>query len=145
MTTATDFNSPYTKATQNFNELIALNSATGELTCKVGSTAAVALANGVADLRFELGVGNATSPRGVVRYITATPATSEPILSVRITSLIRSSGQNVRDSSTIDTALQTWKDLTGASATAVTSIKNADKGQLYQVAQSTVMLRNKMP
>ncbi len=150
-TNTADLSNPYTSATEITVERIYLNS--GELTCKVthtdaaggalASAASASLVNGVADLRYELGVGSASDPRAVVSYTKAD--TTLPILTIRYTVLMRSSNSNLRDGVDADTALANWKTLTGATSSQVTALKSTDKGQLYQVSQSAVMLRNLMP
>lgn len=145
-----DYVAPYTKATENFVERIWLNTTTNELTCtrQTGSTSTAkdsVLATGIADLRFVFGLGSPASPRDVVKYVTTAPGSNEPILTVRYITLMRSTNSGVRDASTVDTALQNWIDLTGATAAEVTAMKGADNKQIYQVSQGTVMLRNLMP
>lgn len=146
-----DLGTPYTSATEIVVERIYLNA--GELICKVAHTDATgsalaaatsaSLVNGVADLRYELGVGSASDPRAVVSYTKAD--TTLPILTIRYTVLMRSSNSSLRESLDADAALTNWKNLTGATSAQVTDLKTADKGQLYQLSQSTVMLRNLMP
>lgn len=103
------------------------------------------LVSGLVDLRYEFGVGSAADPRSISQYTTG--ATTLPILAVRYTALLRSSGMNLRESIAVNDALSNWQALTGLenSDSVVTAIKADDKGQLYQVSQSTVMLRNLMP
>ncbi|UVE18496.1 PilW family protein [Pseudomonas sp. LS44] len=143
VTTAANFTTPYTKATEIFSEKLSINSA-NELTCTRGSTTA-ALISGVLDLRFEYGVGSATTPQAINSYIKTSPGTNQPVLAIRYTILLRSSSINLREAVSIDTALLNWKDLTGATAAEVTAMKALDSGQIYQVSQNTVMLRNRMP
>jgi type IV pilus assembly protein PilW len=142
VTTPSAFSAPYTKATERFVEKLAVSSA--ELTCTRGSSTA-ALVSGVIDLRIEYGVGSATAPQTVSSYIRTAPSASQPILAIRYTLLARSSGAQSRDAVNITTALANWKTLTGATDTEETIIATPDKGQLYQVSQNTVMLRNRMP
>lgn len=146
-----DLSTPYTSATELVAEKIYLED--GELRCKVShinttggelsDVPPASLVNGVADLRYELGVGSASDPRAVVSYTKAD--TTLPILTIRYTVLMRSSNSNLRDGVDADTALANWKTLTGATSSQVTALKSTDKGQLYQVSQSAVMLRNLMP
>lgn len=146
--TAADFTSPYTKSTENFVERIWFDSANNNLVCTRqaagGTSKDSIMLNGLADLRFVFGVGSAASPRTVTQYV-ASPTSSQPILTVRFITLARSTSQYVRDASTVDNALQNWKDYSGASDAEVTALKNADKSQLYQFSQNTVTLRNLMP
>lgn len=103
------------------------------------------LVSGIVDLRYEFGVGNAADPRSISQYTTG--ATTSPILAVRYTALLRSAGVNLRESVAVGDALGNWQALTGLanSDSLVAALKADDKGQLYQVSQSTVMLRNLMP
>jgi len=103
------------------------------------------LVSGLVDLRYELGVGSAADPRNISQYTTA--ATTLPILAVRYTALLRSSGIRLRESVDVSDALENWQALTGLenSDSLVAAIKADDKGQIYQVSQSNVMLRNLMP
>lgn len=142
-TTPTNFANPYTKATQIFVEKLAISGA-NELTCTNAATTA-ALVSGVVDLRIEYGVGNAVAPQTISSYIRTAPTSSQPILAIRYTLLARSSGTQSRDAVTITSALAKWKTLTGATNAQELAIATPDKGQLYQVSQNTVMLRNRMP
>lgn len=103
------------------------------------------LVSGIVDLRYELGVGSAADPRNISQYTTT--ATTLPILAVRYTALLRSSGIRLRESVDVSDALANWQALTGLenSDSLVAAIKADDKGQIYQVSQSNVMLRNLMP
>lgn len=108
------------------------------------ATAAGELVSGIADLRFEFGVGTASDDRRVSKYIAAPDG---PVLAIRYTALMRSSNINLRDAVDVDTALGNWMKITGADETdtTVVALKTADKGNLYQVSQSAVMLRNLLP
>jgi len=101
---------------------------------------------GLVDFRFELGVGSSSDARSISRYTGASTG-GDPILAVRYTALMRSSNTNQREAIDIDTALKKWRDLTGleSSNAKTVALKGDDKGQLYHVSQSTVMLRNLMP
>lgn len=102
------------------------------------------LVDGVAALKFEFGVGSTDATPKLLSY-KATPAEDDRLVSVRYSMLLRSSGERIRDSMTADAALQAWKSLTGASTIELNTLKAADSGQLYQISQGTVMLRNLMP
>jgi type IV pilus assembly protein PilW len=141
--TASEFTRPYTTATEIYSEKLSVNT-NHELICTRGLNSAV-LVSGVMDLRFEFGVGSATSPQQIKSYIKTAAAANQPILAVRYSALLRSSGSKLRESIDADSALATWKNLVGASSAEVTAVKNLDKGQIYQVSQNTVMLRNRMP
>lgn len=137
-------NTPYSKTNTVVVQKIAFDNAKSEVTCQRGSTTA-AIVNGIADLRFEYGVGNAVEPQTISNYIKTTASSSQPALAVRYTVLFRSTDKKLRESTTIDAALTNWKSLTGATAAEITAMKNADNGNIYQVTQNTVMLRNRMP
>ncbi|MES2820551.1 MAG: prepilin-type N-terminal cleavage/methylation domain-containing protein [Pseudomonadota bacterium] len=145
---------PYTPTPEIFVERLWLDTDKGELTCTSTHVArngtvlleanSGAMVSGVSDLRFELGVGSAAAPREVVEYLTGDPG-SNPILTARYSLLMRGSSEQLRDAVEIEAALANWKELTGATAAEVTVVEAADLGHLYQVAQGTVMLRNRMP
>ncbi|MGY4533753.1 type IV pilus assembly protein PilW [Pseudomonas sp. TE3786] len=141
--TASDFATPYTKATETFVERLYVNDS-NELICTRDTNDAV-LISGVMDLRFELGVGSASSPQTIKSYIKSAAATNQPVLSVRFSSLLRSTGSKLRESVTADEALANWKNLVGATTAEFNAVKTLDQGQIYQVSQNTVMLRNRMP
>ncbi|RRV32853.1 prepilin-type N-terminal cleavage/methylation domain-containing protein [Pseudomonas sp. o96-267] len=140
--------SPYTDAGEIIVERLYLDGNT--LMCQTAHitsttvTATGELVSGIADLRFEFGVGTASDDRRVSKYI-ATP--DGPVLTIRYTALMRSSNPNLREGIDADTALDNWMNVTGISAedTTVAALKTADKGNLYQISQSAVMLRNLLP
>lgn len=140
--------SPYTDAGEIIVERLYLDGNT--LMCQTSHitsttvTATGELVSGIADLRFEFGVGTASDDRRVSKYI-ATP--DGPVLTIRYTALMRSSNPNLREGIDADTALDNWMNVTGISAedTTVAALKTADKGNLYQISQSAVMLRNLLP
>lgn len=103
------------------------------------------LIGGIVDLRYELGTGSSADPRSVSQY--TVDATSDPILAVRYVALMRSSGGSLRDSISAADALKNWQAITGLedSDEKLAALKSDDKGQLYQVSQSSVTLRNLMP
>jgi len=146
--TAANFTTPYTRSTENFVERIWFDSANNNLVCTRqaagGASTDSIMMSGLADLRFVYGVGSSSSSRQVSQYVT-NPTSSQPILAIRFVTLMRSSTNYVRDASSIDDALQNWKDYSGAATAEVTALKNADKNQLYQFSQNTVTLRNLTP
>lgn len=129
---------PYTKTNTVQVERLQFNSTNQTLTCN-----AAEVVNNLTDLRFELGVGSAGNPQTITSFVKA--STTAPVLAVRYTTLFRSTAGTQRDATSADTALANWIALTGATTAQVTAMKTADKGNLYQVAQNTVMLRNLMP
>jgi len=102
------------------------------------------LVSGIVDLRYELGVGTNSDPRSISQY--TIDDTSSPILAVRYIALMRSGG-NLRDSISAADALKNWQIITGLEDDdeKLASLKSDDKGQLYQVSQSSMTLRNLMP
>lgn len=135
---------PYTKTNSLVAQRIVFDSANKEVTCTRNTTTA-AIIGGIADLRFEYGVGSAVAPQTISSFIKTAASTSQPVLAVRYTALFRSTNGKLRESTTADTALANWQALTGATTTQVAAMKSADNGNLYQVTQNTVMLRNRMP
>lgn len=140
---AASYASPYTSAKSTFVEKISLRT-DGQLVCANQGKKSEVLISGLADLRFEVGVGSAGSPQTVLQY-SKKPDSTIPILSVRFTALMRSSGRNVRDVSETGISLAAWKEMTGATDEDLAALNSADQGQLYQVSHGTVMLRNLMP
>lgn len=135
---------PYTKTNSLVTQKIAFNSGNKEVTCTRDTTTA-AIVNGIADLRFEYGVGSAVAPQTISSFIKIAASSSQPVLAVRYTTLFRSTSGKLRESTTADTALANWQSLTGATTAELTAMKAADNGNLYQVTQNTVTLRNRMP
>jgi type IV pilus assembly protein PilW len=143
--TAVAIANPYTQTPEIFTERFWLNN--NELTCTrevAGATHSGALVSGMVDLRFELGVGANSAARDISSYTTGDPGT-QPILAVRFGGLFRSSSQQLRENADADAALLNWKNLTNPSNALYAAIKAGDTGQIYQVAQGTVTLRNRTP
>lgn len=144
---------PYTDAGEVIVERLFLEGGTGNLMCEaihvIGTTTTTAgsgeLVSGIADLRFEFGVGTAVDNRRVSKYVSA--AGGDPILTTRYTALMRSSNAHMREGLDVDSALSNWRNLTGLPAddSTLAALKAADKGNLYQISQSAVMLRNLLP
>lgn len=141
--------SPYTDAGETIVERLYLDGdvlwcQTAHVTSASLLSNAGELVSGIADLRFEFGVGSASDARRVSKYI----ATADgPVLTIRYTALMRSSNPNQREGIDVDTALANWLNATGVDQQdpVVTALKAADKGNLYQISQSAVMLRNLLP
>ena len=113
----------------------------GILECKVGNVSAELL-NGIADFRMEFAVGNSLDKKiDAIISSSAWTTSSGNILQVRYSALM-SSGMNQR-SSDESAALDIWKK--DASAAEKTRLSSADKKYLYQLASSTVAMRNLMP
>lgn len=140
---------PYSKTANRIAQKISFDSARNEITCtrkiNTTTTTTAAIVSGIVDLRFEYGVGNTVAPQTISSFIKTAPSSSQPVLAVRYTGLFRSSNGKLRESTTADTALANWQALTGASTAELTAMKAADNGNLYQVTQNTVTLRNRMP
>lgn len=149
-TASTIEDAPYTHSGEVIAQRFYLNE--GALWCQVvhstngtaGAAQSGELIAGLADIRLEYGAASATDPRAVGSY-TDTPSTA--VLAVRYSALLRSSGGRQRDALDADDALKTWQTLTGANEddTSLAALKTADKGNLYQVSQSAIMLRNLLP
>lgn len=135
---------PYTKTNSLVTQKIAFDSTNKEVTCTRNTTTA-AIVNGIADLRFEYGVGSAVAPQTISSFIKVAANSTQPVLAVRYTTLFRSTGVKLRESTTADTTLANWQSLTGATTAQLNAMKTADNGNLYQVTQNTVTLRNRMP
>lgn len=150
---ASEISKPYTSAVETIVERLYLDQEEKSLKCTVANTGksgslirapqTAELITGAAGLRFESGIPSATDARAIQQY--TTDPTTKQVLSLRYTALMKSSNPNVRDAVDIDTALSNWKTFTNAPASETAAIKAADKGQLYQVMQSTIVLRNLMP
>ncbi|WP_405119018.1 PilW family protein [Pseudomonas leptonychotis] len=135
---------PYTKTNSVVAQKIHFDGANQEITCTRGNSSG-AIVNGIADLRFEYGVGSAVAPQTVSSFIKSAASSNQPVLAVRYTSLFRSTSSRLRESTSVDTALANWQALTGATTAELAAMKQDDNGNLYQVTQNTVMLRNRMP
>lgn len=107
------------------------------------------LITGILNFHFDFGISNNKDGK-ISNYKSQDQMGSEEILSIRYTALTVSSNSYVRDGSTsgsqdeITQALSKWTALLGLSAndTSLAAIKQSDEGQLYQVLQNTVALRN---
>lgn len=116
-------------------EKIQLNATTKTLTCTVGSTS-TELTSGIADLRFEYGIG---ATKTVSTFTVApTPTATSPVGSVRYSALLQSEDIHSLTDSTSAPVLNNWKSR-------YTDTTVTDTSKIYQIAQSTVMLRNVMP
>lgn len=126
---------PYTSTTTEFVERYTLTKNTYEdlssLTCQT-SQATGPLVDGVADVRFDFGIGD--SPKTVSSYST-TPAAGKRIGAVRYR-LLLASNKNLGTGTT--PLITDWNTRYG------TTFANSDS-RIYQVASSTVSLRNLMP
>lgn len=123
---------PYTTSTVTVMERFFIQD--NQLKCTVGSSEGVIL-RGVADMQFEYGVGPQTDERQVNTYTTS-PGTL-PIRAVRYAALMMSS-VNARQGMDSATLAQ-WKTHYPDSSI------GTDNGQLYQIAQGSITLRNLMP
>lgn len=122
------------------------------------------LISGIIDLRFELGVDSCsnTNDKTLKEYKKQDDDLEDcKILSIRYTALLQGSNKYVRDGSStqddtarinnIETALKNWINLLNIPTTDETLVKlkqdntQGDQGQLYQVIQNTVALRNLLP
>lgn len=148
---AGDLTNPYTSATEIVVQKLSLEGnslwCTVEHVSKTGSSLGTSskaeLLTGMAGLRFESGIPNATDARAIHQY--TTDPTTKQVLALRYTALMKSSNPNMRDAIDIDTALTHWKQFTNVPDEEISSLKASDNGELYQVTQSTIMLRNLLP
>jgi type IV pilus assembly protein PilW len=154
-------NGPYTEGDEVIIERLYFeyddSSSNGSLRCtrmhtsKAGSilsgrgVTSAELISGVADLRLELGTGTSADTRSITQYTSA--ATTNPILAVRYSVLLKGPQLGQRESISTDTALASWQSLVNLADDdeQLSSISEADKRHLYQVSQSTVVLRNLLP
>lgn len=125
-----------------FSERYAL--VNGSLVCQAGSPAAAAIpvADGVRDLRFDFGVDQQADPsavRRVDRFTADLPGSGDTIRSLRYALLLVSSGQRLTQGMS-STVCSRWADLGGAAQSCDTS-----QGQLYQLIVGTLSLRNLLP
>lgn len=140
---------PYTKTNTVQVERLSLDLSNNKQTLKCSfvdtsdNPKSADILNNLTDLRFELGVGSTGNPQTISSFVKA--STANPVLAVRYTALFRSALGNQRGATSVDTALANWAALSGATSAQVTAMKSADTGNLYQVVQNTVMLRNLMP
>ncbi|WP_152226559.1 PilW family protein [Pseudomonas sp. SCB32] len=130
---------PYTGTHLVFVEKIYLGSS-GDLRC-ASAQGDEALVDGLVDLVFQVAVASSTQPRALARHVSGAPGDGQTVVGVGYKTLLRSSGKQLRDAVGKATAVADWTLLTGAGAATV----SGDAGQLYQVSQGTVMLRNLMP
>ncbi|WP_338545148.1 PilW family protein [Pseudomonas benzopyrenica] len=128
-------NTPYTESPGEFIERYSLVANDGEdlasLTCTTASSSG-ALIDGVADLRFDFGFDD--QPRTVSTY-DSTPAASKQIGAVRYRLLLASKKNLGTGTNAI---VADWNERYGSTFT-------TNDGRIYQVASSTLTLRNLMP
>lgn len=147
---------PSTATTILFSERIWFDAANSRLMCASTTQAAAGeLISGVAGLVFEFGVGNQenmgsgvkTDKSDLLDHYVKQEATADTddIVVVRYKALMRSSGGKVRDTSDDSPVLARWQTLTGVADSAIEALQGDDSGQIYQISQSTIMLRNLMP
>lgn len=114
-------------------ELIAFDSATNSITCTTGGST-VPLVSGVRDMRFEFGAGPVASK--TVTAFSTNPAGT--INAVRYTVLMQSPGTaSLRDTTAASAALAEWNSRY--------STTYSDAKNIFQIVQSTTMIRNQMP
>jgi type IV pilus assembly protein PilW len=114
-------------------ELIAFDAATSSITCTTGGST-VPLVSGVRDVRFEFGAGPVAS-KTVTAFSTAPAGT---INAVRYTVLMQSPGSaGLRDTTAASPALAEWNSRY--------STTYSDTTNIFQIVQSTTMIRNQMP
>jgi type IV pilus assembly protein PilW len=122
---------PYAQSNPIIVEKITLDTTTNSLICTT-IAGAQPLVTGVSDIRFDYGAG---SDRNLTTFGTSPTLT---VNAVRYTALLQSvSGAKVTDSSAVPKALTEWNSRYGTTLN--------DTTRLYQIVQSTVMLRNQLP
>lgn len=128
-----------------FVEKYSLDETNGALVCQSADPALqtpVKVADGVKGLLFEYGVGkvaDSMAERRVESFKTTAPAANEAIRSLRYAILLVSTGKGL--TAGMESSVCTrWTALGGTSALCDTS-----KGQLYQLANGSLNLRNLMP
>lgn len=151
--TSDDIKNPYqtpVTAIEIINERYYIDKLNNSLRCQAAHTnqegtelknhPSAELIRGLVALNFEFGLGSSADTRSVHKYVTS-PSGTDTILAVRYSILLRSTNTRLRDAVDFETAIANWKTLTGVSDTDITD----DNGQLYQVTQRTVSLRNLLP
>lgn len=115
----------------------------GSLVCQAGSQEdSIPVADGVQGIHFEYGVGKVTdsqAERRVESFKTDTPGADEAIRSLRYAVLLASTAERITGGMET-TACTRWAELGGEEDRCDTS-----KGQLYQIANGSLTLRNLMP
>ncbi|HEY0288255.1 MAG TPA: PilW family protein [Pseudomonas sp.] len=122
---------PYNQNNPIVIEKIALDTATHSITCTVGSNTQQ-LVTGVLDLRFDYGAG--TEEKTVSSFSSAPTGV---IGAVRYTALMQSGTSSMLDTTATSSVLTDWNNRY--------TTKYEDTSKIYQIVQSTVMLRNQMP
>lgn len=121
---------PYNQVNPIIVERIDLDAAKQTITCTTGATTQQ-LVTGIADIHFEYGAG-------INRAVTSfSSSPTQTIGAVRYAALMQGGSSSIRDSSDVPKVLADWKARFGGSV--------SDNNKIYQVVQSTVMLRNQMP
>ncbi|MGV8863798.1 MAG: PilW family protein [Pseudomonas sp.] len=121
--------SPYGQINPLIVEKIEFDKNTNSITCTTGG-ATQQLVTGVADIRFDYGSGDNK---------TVTAFGSSPTLTVgavRYAALMQSGNSTIRDTTTVPKVLSDWKNRFGGTV--------SDNTKIYQIVQSTIMLRNQM-
>lgn len=122
---------PYAQSNPIIVEKITLDTATSSLTCTT-TAGTQPLVTGISDIRFDYGSG---SDRNLTTF-GASPSLT--IGAVRYAALMQSAGgASIRDSADVPLALTEWNSRYGT--------KLNDTTRLYQIVQTTVMLRNQLP
>lgn len=122
---------PYAQGNPVIVEKITLDTATNSLVCTT-IAGAQQLVTGINDIRFDYGSG---SDKNLTVFGTNPTLT---VNAVRYAALMQSvGGATIRDSADVPAALTEWNSRYGTKLT--------DTTRLYQIVQTTVMLRNQLP
>jgi type IV pilus assembly protein PilW len=130
--------SPYKQVNPVVVERLDFDKATSSITCtSAGKTQP--LVTGIADFRFEYGTGDNNGASPTVSGFSPSPTASVALVirAVRYSALMQSAGTSrIRDSDDIPPILADWNARFGGVVVGNT--------QIYQIVQSTIMLRNQM-
>lgn len=122
---------PYAQSNPIIVEKISLDTATSSVVCTT-SAGAQPLVTGVSDIRFDYGSG---SDKTLTTFGTSPTLT---VNAVRYAALMQSiGGASIRDGAGVPAALTEWNSRYGTTLN--------DTTRLYQIVQTTVMLRNQLP
>lgn len=123
---------PYNQINTVIVERIAFDSATKSITCTT-SAGTQQLVTGIAGIHFDYGYGS-----GADKTLTTFSSSPTQIVgAVRYAALMQSDSSMVRDTNDMPKALTDWNTRFSAEL--------SDTKEIYQVVQSTILLRNQLP
>lgn len=100
------------------------------------------LLNGIADLRFEFGLGDRQVKEFSAQHDVST---NDNLTAIRYAALLRTTTTRLRDDTNDSPVLARWQTLTNATDAEMQTLRDEDARNLYQIAQSTLTLRNLLP